>query len=208
MKRMWKKSLAFLLVMLLVVQLLPMGAMAAEDHAAPSGETVLVDAADENSQKLTNPLDGDADVQIAPDEVVTFLVELEAEPLIAYLQEDTDVATALASSNLTAKQAVNDAQGQARREMQALDGLEILDTYSLLLNGFAVSAPYEMRDTLAALPGVRAVEIAQTYEAPETQENTVESDFSSVGDIVNASSEYTGAGTLIGILDTGLDIDH
>lgn len=31
MKRMWKKSLAFLLVMLLVVQLLPMGAMAAED---------------------------------------------------------------------------------------------------------------------------------------------------------------------------------
>lgn len=33
MKRMWKKSLAFLLVMLLVVQLLPMGAMAAEDHA-------------------------------------------------------------------------------------------------------------------------------------------------------------------------------
>lgn len=209
MKHTWKKTLAFLLVLLLVAQLLPVGALAAESHDSPTSDVIDVGAADENTEVLTNPMtDGTSDAKIDPRQEVTFLVELEAKPLIAYLGQGYASTQELLTSGTTAQKAVASAQGQVQKAIQALDNLEILDTYSLLLNGFVVSAPYAQRDALAAIPGVRAVELAQSYEAPEPPQEVAEPFLHTSGDIVNRSTEYTGSGTLVGILDSGLDVHH
>lgn len=202
MKHAWKKGLSLLLALLLVMQLFPMAATAQGSGAAP----IVVDAAGENTELLTTPLDGAGDVQIDPNAEVTFLVELETAPLITYLNPASDSVQSLAASSQAAS--IQSAQAQARQEIEALDGLEILDTYSLLLNGFAVSGTYAMQDTIAALPGVRAVEVAQRYDAPESPVATVEPYMHSSGSLVNVSDEYTGAGILVGVLDSGLDIHH
>ena len=86
MKHAWKKGLSLLLALLLVMHLFPMAATAQGSGAAP----IAVNAAGENTELLTTPLDGAGDVQIDPNAEVTFLVELETAPLITYLNPASD----------------------------------------------------------------------------------------------------------------------
>ena len=81
MKHAWKKGLSLLLALLLVMQLFPMAATAQGSGAAP----IAVDAAGENTELLTTPLDGAGDVQIDPNAEVTFLVELETALCFCYI---------------------------------------------------------------------------------------------------------------------------
>ena len=210
MKHTWKKSLAFLLMLVLLLQLLPMGVLAAEPSGTPVGDVINVGPADASTELLSSSIsDKKTDVQIDVGEEVNFLVELEAKPLISYLGQGYDSTEELLTSDTTAQRTVSSAQAKVSRAIQALDDVEIMDTYSLLLNGFAVKAPYGQKSAIAAIPGVRAVELAQSYERPVvTDEETAQPYLHTSGDLVHASKDYTGSGILVGILDTGLDKTH
>ena len=206
MKHPWKRSLACLVALLLMLQLFPTGALAAGQRSADDAS--LVEAATEHTQLLTNPLaDSEPELQIDRNQEVTFLVELEEAPLISRMGKGSDAET-LQSVEAQARYAVQQAQVQARQQLQTVEGLEIVDTYSLLLNGFSVTAPYGQKEAIAALPGVRAVEVAQTYAAPKPPVATVEPNMHNSGSVVHVSKDYTGKGMLVGILDTGLDVNH
>ena len=207
MKHPWKRSLACLVALLLMLQLLPTGALAAGRD--PGGRVAQVEAADASTQLLTNPLtDGEPEAQIALDQEVTFLVELEEAPLISYLGKGYASTQALLSEKTQARNVVDQAQAKVRQAFQSVDGLKIVDTYSLLLNGFSVSAPFGQMEAIAAIPGVRTVEVAQTYAAPKPPVASAEPNMHSSGGVIHVSRDYTGAGMLVGILDTGLDVDH
>ena len=207
MKHPWKRSLACLVALLLMLQLLPTGALAAGRD--PGGRVAQVEAADASTQLLTNPLtDGEPEAQIALDQEVTFLVELEEAPLISYLGKGYASTQALLSEKTQARNVVDQAQAKVRQAFRSVDGLKIVDTYSLLLNGFSVSAPFGQMEAIAAIPGVRTVEVAQTYAAPKPPVASAEPNMHSSGGVIHVSRDYTGAGMLVGILDTGLDVDH
>ena len=166
MKHPWKRSLACLVALLLMLQLLPTGALAAGRD--PGGRVAQVEAADASTQLLTNPLtDGEPEAQIALDQEVTFLVELEEAPLISYLGKGYASTQALLSEKTQARNVVDQAQAKVRQAFQSVDGLKIVDTYSLLLNGFSVSAPFGQMEAIAAIPGVRTVEVAPDLCGPE-----------------------------------------
>ena len=88
-------------------------------------------------------------------------------------------------------------------------GLEYEFKYSLmtLMDGFSVSMKYGEYKKMSALDGVEYC-IAETFSVPELPENSIEATYiDSMGQLLNDTS-YTGKGTLIAIIDSGVDVWH
>lgn len=132
----------------------------------------------------------------AADDPVRVIVRLEGEPTAASAE-----VRSLAEARLTA-------QHTALRRTLAASGLRWEENYEYrtLLNGFALTVPRSQVDQLAALPGVRSVHIANRYAPPEAVR------MDSANEMTGADwmheSDYTGSGTVIAVLDTGITPDH
>lgn len=144
-----------------------------------------------------------------PDEIVEIIVELEAQPVsdalslrstsmaeAAGLQAVADAQAELRSAQASVQSSLNRALGAAQ--------VEYTYSYTVLLNGFALRTARRNLDTIRAVPGVAKAYVAGHYQLPETQaaQSSLQAALSATG------SEYTGEGTVIAILDTGLDITH
>lgn len=149
-----------------------------------------------------------------PDAVVDFIVELEGEALLeskpaastmrGYLQSRTGQA---AMNTIVREQAAV----QSRIVSDCTSAVEIERTYQVVLNGFAVRTSYSEKATLEAIPGVKAVYVAQTHDYVEPTAGYTAPSHSSgeMMDSDRANAEgYTGKGTVTAILDTGLDVAH
>ena len=97
-------------------------------------------------------------------------------------------------------------------EQRALAGEKLDVVWNLTLAGNIISAnvPYGRIDEIAAIAGVKEVVIEQQY-APLTVE-TAEPLQSNASGMIGANTAwaagYTGAGSRIAVIDTGLDTDH
>lgn len=132
----------------------------------------------------------------ASEDPVRVVVRLEGEPTAA----STEVR-GLAEARLTAQHT------ELRRALDAA-GLvwEENFEYRTLLNGFALTVPRSQVDQLAALPGVQSVHVANRYAPPEAVK--MESANEMTGADWMHESEYTGSGTVIAVLDTGVTPNH
>ncbi|MBQ2920763.1 MAG: S8 family serine peptidase [Oscillospiraceae bacterium] len=98
---------------------------------------------------------------------------------------------------------------------QALKGRPLNVVWNLTLVGNIISAwvPYGSLDEIAAVPGVRSVALEAQYEpASAARHDSVSpAAYPSSGMIGSGqlwSSGYTGAGSRVAIIDTGIDTDH
>ncbi len=107
---------------------------------------------------------------------------------------------------------ITESQEEVKEEIQDL-GIEV-DTkysYTTLLNGFSMSVEYGKVPEISQLENVESVVLSILYE----KEDTVEGE-EVMGGVVNSlattgyanTSDFQGEGTVIGILDTGLDYNH
>ena len=98
---------------------------------------------------------------------------------------------------------------------RALQGQPLDVVWNMTLVGNIISAwvPYGALETIAAIPGIRAVTMEAQYEpaAAERRTGVTPDTYQSSGLIGSGelwSSGFTGAGSRIAIIDTGTDTDH
>lgn len=214
-RRFWNRCVIVLLVAALAAGMLTVPAFAREPQSAYPDFGKAVTAEPEGIA-----LAGDgaaAQIQLYDDEeLVTFLVTLDDGGLADFLPKGMDLQGWLQTA--AGKQAM--AMVQKAQELVAAyfsrekSNITIRRTYSVLMNGFAVTAPYGAMHSLLEIPGVASVAVAQTYSLPrEEAEETEETAISWYsGDMMQsreaAEAGYTGEGMVIAVLDTSLDVTH
>lgn len=101
-------------------------------------------------------------------------------------------------------------------EIAALDGtgqVELLERYTAVFNGIAVLAPYRLIEEIEGLDGVVGVDIAAQFETADVSlEERDPRPSVTAGEMPDLSGAHShgldGAGTVIAVIDTGLDADH
>ena len=130
------------------------------------------------------------------DEQITAIILLEGEP-VARAAEPARAVTRLVRQHANLRTALR----QSR-----VDYTEQFD-YTTLLNGVAVTAAYGDLEKIAMLPGVASVHVANTYDPPEASVQMASSN-GMTGAARFIEAGYTGSGTVIAVLDTGITPQH
>ena len=186
---------------------------AAGDRAAPGKTQAEERAAEDNSlrQQIRRQFSSGL-AQYAPDDLVTIVVQLEAP---AALDAPAAASAApFAASFKAARAPVVASQQAVKRSVAALSdavSFENSESFSLLLNGFTVTAPYGQLRSIQQLPGVKRAFVSGSFSIPATEPGyTLYTDHSSemIGVSQAAAKGYTGKGTVIAVLDTGIEYTH
>ena len=207
MKNTSKRLLSLMLVLSMLLGLTPM------THAAgvrweKSDMTISAELSDRLVQKENAEYP-------APDELVRVSIVMEKPSAV-----QAGFATMGISANTDALRYQSELlsiqkQMEKTISVQALNGRPLDVVWNMTLVGNIISAwvPYGSLDRIASLPGVQAVAMEAQYEpavVSRIEELVPETYLSSgmIGSNPLWQSGYTGAGTRIAVIDTGIDTEH
>lgn len=204
-----KRSLAFVLAACMLLALLPSfgaGASAAnvsytevDPSVIDTGAAVLPEAEQ----------DAEQDVPAADEEVhVIILFEQKSLAKKGFSTKDLLENEKAASYSSSLKKQQLSLVDRIEREALGGEKLEIRYQFTVAVNGVATVVPYGRIEQILAVDGVADVYLEERYELDET----VQPDTATAGEMVGSYSAwadgYTGAGSRIAIIDTGLDLSH
>ena len=192
-----KKIAAFLAAALLAGTVCPARAAAAEQASAvtfrPSGILTDVSALLDGAEKKTP---------------VEAIVELSGAPALSAPEEERSARRA----DIAVEQ---DELLERIAALTGTDSLTVEHRYSMTVNAVAVTVPYDTLDGIRALDGVASVHPAERFAAPVSTGSTrsvAAGESVTTLDMVGADTAwaagYDGAGTVVAVIDTGLDTDH
>ena len=204
-----KRSLAFVLAACMLLALLPSfgaGASAAsvsytevDPSVIDAGAAVLPEAEQ----------DAEQDVPAADEEVhVIILFEQKSLAKKGFSTKDLLENEKAASYSSSLKKQQLSLVDRIEREALGGEELEIRYQFTVAVNGVATVVPYGRIEQILAVDGVADVYLEERYEL----DATVQPDTATAGEMVASYSAwadgYTGAGSRIAIIDTGLDLSH
>ena len=136
--------------------------------------------------------------EIAADQVVTIMVELDAAPAMKVYNE-------YRSAENYAAQLRQQQDVCVSRISKVLGvNVDVIYNYTLLFNGFSFKGEYRLVEELNKMDGISAF-VAAEWDCPEIQ-------LFNSGDMVGAINawdlDYSGAGHIVAIVDTGVKVDH
>lgn len=146
--------------------------------------------------------------EINPDELITVVVELKDAPL---LEENPHALTDNGEMTIAALASYNEIIRKQETVLKDIEELfteeefALLYTYSYAMNGFAAQVPARSLNAIAKIDGVSSVYTDFAYDMVPSM--------ASASEMVNVAngeniSQYTGKGTVIAVIDSGLDLDH
>ncbi len=136
-----------------------------------------------------------------PEQLVRAIVLLEGQP---------EAAVGVRGSEKAAAQRVKllNEQKTVRKAMSGIS-YELKNEFTALLNGFSCELAYKDLERLAAIPGVKAVHIANYFEAPTPEQpDTAVSGIWTGNARVRSIYGTAGQGMVIAVLDTGTRVSH
>ena len=188
----------------------------AEDAYIKSNLSALekVDPEEVGLEKQADVLNGEVptEAQAAkqdPDEQTRVIIVMEGDSVLdagfdtAELSENEAIAL---SENIISEQEAT----VEKIEEEALEGEELDVNFNLSIVTNAVSADVAYKDIekIKLVDGVAAVYVAQEYEPQVTADPMTITSGDMVGSYSTWATGYTGAGTRIAVIDTGIDSDH
>ncbi len=145
-----------------------------------------------------------------PDARLSLIVRLSGPPLWDLYQaardragaKDTDAVVPLRTLE-TLHDAIEARQTPARAALGAIDGVKVIDSFQVIENGFLVHATRRQIPAIARVPGVVAIHRAPVWTV----------DMDKAGPHVGATRvreelKYDGTGTIVAVIDTGIDYMH
>ena len=209
----FKRILAFVLSLCMVLSLAPMSTVFAEEIAANEITDLTFEKLDGSAIDAKLPQNGLKDETLAveqiisDDEIVKVLIIMES---LSVVEMDSKATLNSGSEEIIAE--LEDEQAEVVEEIEetVLDGepLQVNYNYTWLLNGVAANVPYGSIKEILAVEGVKQVLIQPVYQVCETAQPNTITDGVMVGRESTWAAGYTGEGMKIAIIDTGLDTDH
>ncbi|MBQ6478071.1 MAG: S8 family serine peptidase [Erysipelotrichaceae bacterium] len=180
-------------------------------------DTLLTWEVVENDPERSSGRRKKADITNEPEKLtgnvrVSIVLEGKSTLDYGYATEDISLNPAAQSYRHSLKETQDDMAATISRKVLNGDKLDVVWNLTLAANIISANVPAEKIDAIKKLEGVKDVVIEQQYE-PQTDE--VSGDSPNMSNAVQMTSAnyawaagYTGAGSKIAIVDTGLDIDH
>ncbi len=218
------KSLSFILSVLMVLSVCATGwpAVAAstvaytapeytEDELHVISENYGYDLTQEEIAAILSGATTLSDVVESREEDVTVIVQLAADGILNTVENavsDGELSFSAEWAQYRMEKNQESVQNRIKKNVFDDQDLEILYSYTLITNAFAITAKKSQLDEIAAVRGVESVYTAPTYEAiPTDAEGEIEyADKYFTGS--DNTTAYKGTGTTVAIIDTGLDLSH
>ena len=211
-QRSWTRCLSLLLVACLVLGMAPVAAYASPAEpevrfAEISADEISADLRLDEAQPNQEEPDGHD-----PEEIVRISIVLEKAPVL-----DKGYSTMGLASNSAAQSyretLLADQQAVTNRISTAVNGeLHVAWNLTLAANVISADVRYGDIEKVAATRGVSEVVLETRYEPCQAEESTVQPNNGTSTVMTGASAAwaagYTGAGSRIAVIDTGLDTDH
>ena len=149
---------------------------------------------------------------INPDAEVWTIVNLKSDTLFeSFRKTNLDLSYAefldTAAGQAALERVKNDQEKAKEAILKVVPNAEFKRSYSSVTNGFAAKITYRDFAKLSELKEVESINISVVYELDD--EHDYDTSVVDVSTLDGAKSDkYRGAGTVIGILDTGLQVDH
>mgnify|MGYP002544690136 CR=1 FL=1 len=221
--RMPQRLLALVLVLMMLISVLPVSAMAAE--LTPADAQTGLTATD-----VTNELTDSDRLSIfeenmdpskvsksdvpADDEMVRVIVQLDADSLLdARNRTNAGMSMLDFQQTAAAKAQLEEIADVQLSVMNAMESQSIPSSftfsYTSVISGFAAQVPYGRINDIKNMDGVVDVVLCQTYYTDSMGSATLGQALTAAEVAAYSNNtQYQGEGTLIGILDTGLDVNH
>ncbi|MGM9974306.1 MAG: S8 family serine peptidase [Clostridiaceae bacterium] len=149
----------------------------------------------------------------APEEEVLVVVELQGETLLDKAGEDIS-EYASTDNGKQQRNKLKEKQKKVKDKLsKSVKKASFKDSYSFtaLMNGFTVRVQYKDLPVIEKLEDVKRAYVSGKYDVPiteKTSETNMATSRQMIGaDLVNETG-YTGKGTVVAVLDTGLDYNH
>ncbi|MCR5481589.1 MAG: S8 family serine peptidase [Clostridia bacterium] len=156
-----------------------------------------------------------SEARISDNEPVRIIIELEDDPLLdSFPSQKSSISPEdfLRSSKCVSLESNLAAERRAvKSELNKSDmDITVENEYSAVFNGLSVVAQAGDLDAIREMDGVKDAFISEFYAAPEPVEYYPQliKSVSTIGGEITHETGYTGKGTVVAILDTGLDIAH
>ena len=221
--RMPQRLLSLVLVLMMLISVLPVSAMAAElTPSDPETGLTATDVTNEltDSDRLAifeDNMDSDkvSKSEIpADDEMVRVIVQLDADSLLD-VRNRTNASMSMLDFQQTdaAKAQLKDIANLQLSVMNTMESKGIPSSftfsYTSVVSGFAAQVPYGKIHEIKSIDGVEDVVLCQTYYTDSMGSATLGQALTAAEVAAYSNNtQYQGEGMLIGILDTGLDVNH
>lgn len=140
---------------------------------------------------------------------VSIIVELKTDPLLSQpkLKAYSSTEEYLQSNSAQKEQlSIAEAEKKVERQINQKDiDIKIKKKYSAVISGFSAEISYGDIEEIRKIKGVKNVFVGEKYKLIEPK---LSDSVSTIGGSTVQETGYTGKGTAVAILDTGLDMNH